>query len=59
MVSSKSIFALSVALINNVIAASVGSISDCPALAPRASPAKDITDLRIDDINIVAGLGDR
>jgi phospholipase B1 len=46
-------------LISNAIAASVGSISDCPALAPRASPAKDITDLRIDDINIVAGLGDR
>ncbi|KAI8875872.1 hypothetical protein K501DRAFT_201698 [Backusella circina FSU 941] len=58
MVSSKSVFALSIAFISNVFAASVASISDCPALSPRTSPAKDITDLRIDDINIVAGLGD-
>ena len=39
--------------------ANVQSISDCPALPPRKSPPKDVTDLRPDDIKVVAALGDR
>ncbi|KAG1176305.1 hypothetical protein G6F70_005555 [Rhizopus microsporus] len=38
--------------------ANVQSISDCPALPPRKSPPKDVTDLRPDDIKVVAALGD-
>ncbi|CAO3607775.1 unnamed protein product [Cunninghamella echinulata] len=37
---------------------SVSSISQCPSLTPRATPAKDITDLRPDDIKVMGGLGD-
>lgn len=58
MVLAKSIISL-LAAVASVTAVNVNSISQCPALAPRASPAKDVTDLRIDDIKIVAGLGDR
>ncbi|KAF7726751.1 hypothetical protein EC973_008439 [Apophysomyces ossiformis] len=39
-------------------ASSASSISECPSLSPRASPATDARDLRPDDIKIVAGLGD-
>lgn len=58
MVSAGSIIALFVA-IASATAINVNSISQCPPLTARASPAKDVTDLRIDDIKIVAGLGDR
>lgn len=58
MVSARSLitFSLTVA---SVIAANVASISECPSLPARAAPAKDVTDLRIDDIKVVAALGDR
>ncbi|KAI9252093.1 hypothetical protein BY458DRAFT_589878 [Sporodiniella umbellata] len=39
-------------------AADFASISECPSLAPRTSPPKDVTDVRVDDIKIVASLGD-
>jgi hypothetical protein len=43
----------------SVSAFSVSSIDGCPALTPRSSPAASVHDLRIDDISVVAGLGDR
>lgn len=46
-------------LISNVIALNVTTISECPVLNPRTSPAKDVTDLRVDDIKIFGALGDR
>ncbi|KAI8876826.1 hypothetical protein K501DRAFT_199541 [Backusella circina FSU 941] len=58
MVFIKPIITLAVAYVSSTAAASVASISSCPALTPRATAAKDVTDLRIDDIGIVAGLGD-
>ncbi|KAI8888184.1 hypothetical protein K501DRAFT_173727 [Backusella circina FSU 941] len=58
MVSTKTILALSVSLLTNAMALSVSSISECPALSPRTTPATGVTDLRIDDIKMVAGLGD-
>jgi uncharacterized SAM-binding protein YcdF (DUF218 family) len=35
------------------------TITGCPALKPRSAPAKHVTDLRPDDIKVVAALGDR
>lgn len=58
MVYLKLITTLSVAILWQV-SADVVSISECPKLAPRTSAAKDVTDLRIDDIEVVAALGDR
>ena len=52
----KSILALSFFAVN---AFAASSISQCPPLAPRTTPAADVTDLRIDDIKIVGALGDR
>ncbi|CAM0140496.1 unnamed protein product [Umbelopsis sp. WA50703] len=46
------------ALAATVAALTVSSISDCPALTPRSSPATTVHDLRIDDIKMVAALGD-
>lgn len=43
----------------SVMAVNVATIAKCPALPAHKTPAKDVTDLRIDDINIIAGLGDR
>ncbi|KAI8344745.1 hypothetical protein BC941DRAFT_497949, partial [Chlamydoabsidia padenii] len=43
-------------LTSNVFGAS--SISGCPALKPRTTPPKDITDLRPDDIKVLGALGD-
>ncbi|KAI9302921.1 GDSL-like Lipase/Acylhydrolase-domain-containing protein [Cunninghamella echinulata] len=40
------------------VGVSVSSITQCPSLTPRATPAKDITDLRPDDIKVMGGLGD-
>ncbi|KAF1799439.1 hypothetical protein V8B55DRAFT_1579453, partial [Mucor lusitanicus] len=57
MVSFKSIIVLSVS-VAGVLAANVANIASCPALKPRATPAKDVTDLRIDDFKIVGALGD-
>ncbi|KAI9477877.1 MAG: hypothetical protein EXX96DRAFT_229104 [Benjaminiella poitrasii] len=59
MVLAKSIF-ISVSLLANylVSGATVSSIASCPSLAARSTPAKDVTDLRIDDFNIVGALGD-
>ncbi|KAG1052736.1 hypothetical protein G6F43_005147 [Rhizopus delemar] len=57
MVYLKLITTLSVAILWQV-SADVESISECPKLAPRTSAAKDVTDLRIDDIEVVAALGD-
>ena len=42
-----------------LVYADVTSISECPKLAARTSAAKDVTDLRIDDIEVIAALGDR
>lgn len=58
MVSVKSIIAFSIS-IAGVFAANVATIENCPALPDRTAPAKDVTDLRIDDINIIGALGDR
>ncbi|KAI7882801.1 uncharacterized protein EV154DRAFT_545536 [Mucor mucedo] len=44
--------------VRNVIALNVTTIAECPTLSPRTSPAKDITDLRVDDIKIFGALGD-
>ncbi|KAG1178006.1 hypothetical protein G6F36_010732 [Rhizopus arrhizus] len=41
-----------------LVSADVTSISECPKLAARTSAAKDVTDLRIDDIEVIAALGD-
>ncbi|KAG1227124.1 hypothetical protein G6F35_002683 [Rhizopus arrhizus] len=57
MVYLKLITTLSVAILW-LVSADVISISECPKLAPRTSAAKDVTDLRIDDIQVVAALGD-
>ncbi|KAI9259803.1 SGNH hydrolase-type esterase domain-containing protein [Helicostylum pulchrum] len=57
MVFLKTIITLSFS-ISAILAATVTSISECPSLPSRASPAKDITDLRIDDIKIIGALGD-
>ncbi|KAI8087473.1 hypothetical protein BDF21DRAFT_486033 [Thamnidium elegans] len=57
MVSLKTIITLSFS-VASVIAANVNSISECPSLPARVAPAKDITDLRIDDIKIIGALGD-
>lgn len=46
-------------LVSNVIALNVTTISECSVLNPRTSPAKDVTDLRVDDIKIFGALGDR
>lgn len=59
MVFARSIIAISLSAAATVLAANVASISQCPALPPRTAPAKDVTDLRIDDIKIVGALGDR
>ncbi|KAF1798760.1 hypothetical protein V8B55DRAFT_1388400 [Mucor lusitanicus] len=36
----------------------VTTIQNCPALSPRATPPSDVRDLRIDDIKLIAALGD-
>ncbi|GAB5585328.1 hypothetical protein Unana1_00228 [Umbelopsis nana] len=41
-----------------ISATTVSSITSCPALPPRATPATSVHDLRIDDIKMVAALGD-
>lgn len=46
-------------LVASSTALSASSISGCPALTPRTSPATTVHDLRIDDIRMVAALGDR
>lgn len=43
----------------SLVTANVESITDCPKLAPRKTSPKDVTDLRADDIEVVAALGDR
>ncbi|KAI9478661.1 MAG: hypothetical protein EXX96DRAFT_571769 [Benjaminiella poitrasii] len=53
----KSLFALS-SLVAGSVALNAATIAECPALTPRKTPAKDVTDLRIDDIKIVGALGD-
>lgn len=57
MVFLKAVISLSFT-IATVLAATASSISGCPALPARTSAAKDVTDLRIDDIKVVAALGD-
>lgn len=57
MVSLRSIIVLS-ASVASVLAANAANIASCPALKPRATSAKDVTDLRIDDFKIVGALGD-
>ena len=42
-----------VALVN------VTTIQNCPVLSPRSTPPNDVRDLRIDDIKLIAALGDR
>lgn len=45
--------------IGQTYAATASSIDACPALKPRATAASSVTDLRPDDIKVVAALGDR
>ncbi|KAL0083939.1 hypothetical protein F4703DRAFT_1605132 [Phycomyces blakesleeanus] len=45
-------------LFSETQARNVHDISECPPLKPRRSPPKDVTDLRIDDIKVIASLGD-
>lgn len=59
MVFVRLLISISLSATASVMAASVASISQCPALPPRTAPAKDVTDLRIDDIKIIGALGDR
>jgi phospholipase B1 len=53
------LLALPFLLAASLVSANVESIADCPKLVPRKVPAKDVTDLRADDIDVVAALGDR
>lgn len=46
-------------LVSVAQAATAPSIEECPALGPRATPATSVSDLRPDDIKVVAALGDR
>lgn len=50
---------ISLLALHSVSAANVTDISKCPTLKPRSSPPTSATDLRIDDISVVAALGDR
>ncbi|KAG1407602.1 hypothetical protein G6F60_002083 [Rhizopus arrhizus] len=52
------LLALPFLLAASLVSANVESIADCPKLVPRKMPAKDVTDLRADDIDVVAALGD-
>jgi hypothetical protein len=45
--------------ISGTQAGTAPKIEGCPALYPRATPATKVTDLRPDDIKVVAALGDR
>ncbi|KAI8875869.1 hypothetical protein K501DRAFT_299157 [Backusella circina FSU 941] len=58
MVHINSAIVLSLSLVSSVFATSASSIDGCPDLTPRKTPAKDVTDLRIDDFGMIAGLGD-
>ncbi|KAG0175632.1 hypothetical protein DFQ28_006604 [Apophysomyces sp. BC1034] len=49
---------VSAALVAITGANNVASITDCPALTPRISPAVDARNLRPDDIKVVAAIGD-
>lgn len=53
----KSLIVLTIAASTSALTAS--NIGSCPALTPRSSPATTVHDLRIDDIRMVAALGDR
>ncbi|KAG0743573.1 hypothetical protein G6F62_004488 [Rhizopus arrhizus] len=57
MVYLKSVTILFTAILG-LVSADVASISECPKLSARTNAAKDVTDLRIDDIQIIAALGD-
>lgn len=57
MVFLKAIISLSFT-VSTVLAATASTIASCPALPARTTAAKDVTDLRIDDIKVVAALGD-
>ncbi|KAI7897006.1 uncharacterized protein EV154DRAFT_475801 [Mucor mucedo] len=57
MVFVRSLIAISLS-VASVMALNVTEIAKCPALKARKNPAKDVTDLRIDDISVIAGLGD-
>lgn len=46
-------------MISSTAALKVTSMKDCPALTPRSAPARDVTDLRVDDIKVMASLGER
>lgn len=46
-------------LFARVQAGTAPSIDKCPALTPRSSPPTKVSDLRPDDIKVVAALGDR
>ncbi|KAI9247313.1 hypothetical protein BY458DRAFT_560401 [Sporodiniella umbellata] len=41
-----------------LVSAQVDSIEKCPSLKPRNSSDVDVTDLRVDDIKVIAALGD-
>lgn len=46
-------------LISGTQAGTAPNIEGCPALSPRTTAATKVTDLRPDDIKVVAALGDR
>jgi phospholipase B1 len=41
-----------------IVAIAQRSTAQCPKLAPRASPPKSVHDLRVDDIKVIAAIGD-
>lgn len=50
---------LSSLLVASVSALSASSIDSCPTLEPRSQAPTNISDLRPDDIKVVAAMGDR
>lgn len=50
---------LSSLFIASVSALSVSSIDSCPTLEPRSQAPTNVSDLRPDDIKVIAAMGDR
>lgn len=58
MLNVQSVVLISLA-VSSVIAINVATIANRPALPACKTSFKDVTDLRIGDINIIGRLGDR
>lgn len=50
---------LSSLFVASVSALSASSIDSCPTLEPRSQAPTNVSDLRPDDIKVIAGMGDR